>query len=342
MYVATRIGGDSRFVARSAARLFLHSGEPLLGLRALRGAAGAKSDPWLLAAEIAVSSASGFPSLFAKLGRNRLEDSSFSRFESSELASAVGTLELENGKARLARQHFRESLIAPNDNSLAQAEWARRLVGDLDIRSGSFAVPRSFEALAYKHFNNGHWEDAARQGINWLQDQQFSRWPAVFTSYVSSLNDGYDRSVSILEKSLRCNPADAQLLNNLAFALASSGKVLDAQAALQRIQPGTSTGLSAVTLIATEGLVLFRSGFVEAGRQLYVRAAEKAQALGHVKYRAMAALYLAREEILAGTTQWEESLRVGLGEAKKSNEPDVKFLATRVEALSKQLTPKAM
>ena len=337
MVIASQMGPDSRFVVRSAARLFLNQHDPPLALRTIRKASGVKSDPWLLSAEVAVASAGHYPSLFAKIARRRLDDSSLSDFDKTELASAIGTLELENGKQRLARQYFRQSLTRPNDNSLAQAEWANRQVGGIEIAPQALAVPRSFEALAYTHFNSGRWSSAVEEGVNWLKDQQFSRWPAAFTSYVSSLIGDHDHAITLLNLSLRSNPDDPLLLNNLAFSLASQGRVEDAQKALQRVPPQSISGVSAVTLAATQGLVLFRAGFTSEGRELYLKAMEKATSLGFTKYRAMAALYLAREEMLARTNEWQGRLKQALEETQKYNQPDVSYLADRIEGLAGQM-----
>jgi hypothetical protein len=54
-----------------------------------------------------------------------------------------------NEKNRQARQLFRRSLAAPNENSVAQVEWANRQIGGLDIQdSRVFDVPRCFEVNA--------------------------------------------------------------------------------------------------------------------------------------------------------------------------------------------------
>lgn len=155
MGIATELGGDNRFVVRSAARLFLHEHDAGRALRTIRNASGAKTDPWLLAAEIAVASAARSPSLLAKVGRRRNEDSALSEFERTELSSALATLELESGKNRQARQLFRRSLAAPNENSAAQAEWANGQIGGLELRGSLVDVPRSFEVHAQVALRRG-------------------------------------------------------------------------------------------------------------------------------------------------------------------------------------------
>ena len=110
----------------------------------------------------------------------------------------------------------------------------------------------------------------------------------------------YDSSEEILRKALTANPGSPQLVNNLAFTLASSGRIHEAQAELKKVDLGSSSGLQRITLTATHGLVLMRQGEFEPGRVLYRMAIELATKLGQPNYVAMARAYLAREEHLAG------------------------------------------
>ena len=331
------LGPDHRFIVRSAARLFIHEHERSRALRVIRNASGAKRDPWLLAAEIAVASASKSPSLLAREGRTRNDDDGLSLFERNELSSALGTLEMENGRNRRARQLFRQALESPNENSVAQVEWANRQIGGLPIEDPSlFELPRSFEANAQLSLVKGDWRAAINQGANWLRDQQFSKQPAIFTSYVSSLIEEYSRAVDMLRTSLKANPNEPQLVNNLAFALASNNQLHEAISALRGIDYESVTGPPGVTLLATHGLVLFRTGNPDRGRELYRAAIEQASKIGSPKYSLMAALYLAREELLAKTPFAHASAEQALTKALSSEEKDVGVVADQVLRLLKQ------
>jgi tetratricopeptide (TPR) repeat protein len=341
MTTAANLAPDNRFVVRSAARLFLHEHEASTALRVIRKAAGVKRDPWLLAAEIAIASASRSTSLFAKIGTNRNEDDNISPFARTELSSALGTLEMENGKERKARQLFRRSLEKPNENSLAQVEFANHRIGGLEIQEGSFAVPRTFEASANLSLTAGEWHNAIVQGVEWFHDQPFSKHPAVFTSYVSSLIGEYDRSISILTQSLNANHKDLTLINNLAFALASANKWQEAHERLKGIDIETISGVEAITLAATKGLVLFRAGFPDSGRLFYKLAMSRAVTQSDPRYRAMASLYLAREELLAYTEAAEAAVNQALNDASKVDDNQVALIADQVRNLQWSLKSKS-
>jgi Tfp pilus assembly protein PilF len=123
------------------------------------------------------------------------------------------------------------------------------------------------------------------------------------------------------------------LINNLAFALASDNRIEDALQVLRSTDHETVTGVSGITLAATFGLVSFRMGEADRGRQLYQRAMEKATRLGIHKYRLMADLYLAREEMLARTSGCRVAAEQALARASKSSEKDVAIVADQVRRL---------
>jgi tetratricopeptide (TPR) repeat protein len=320
MTTAAKLAPDNRFVVRSAARLFLHEHDAPVALRIVRGASGAKRDPWLLAAEISVASASRAPSLLTKVGLNRNADTNLSPFACTELSGALATAEMENGKTRKARQLFRQSLQRPNENSVAQVEWANRQIGGLEIDKGLLAVPKSFEATANIRLVAGDWDDAIRCGTLWLHDQPFSTGPAAFTSYALSLVDNHDEAISILRQSLITNPKDFVLINNLAFALGSANRLREAFEVLGSIDLTQAANTSAITLAATAGLLSFRAGQSERGREWYQLAISRASAQGIPKYRAMAQLNLAREELLASTAAGFETATRAIDEASKFND----------------------
>jgi tetratricopeptide (TPR) repeat protein len=337
MATAADLAPDSRFVVRSAARLFLHQHDATTALKIVRRAAGAKRDPWLLAAEIATASASQSAALFARLGMNRNEDDGISLFARTELSSALATLEMENGKTRKARQLFRKSLEGPNENSVAQVEWANRQIGGLEIDRRLLSVPKPFEASANLNLVAGEWSFAIANGMEWLRDQPFSKHPALFTSYVASLTEDYEKAIRILKKSLYLNPDEPLLINNLAFALGSTNRIVEAEGllrgVLRNVVMAQSKGLSAITLAATEGLLHFRKGLPERGREFYELAISRALAQGNLKYRAMASLYLAREELIASNPAAETAVNRALVDAAKIEDKEVALIADQVRKL---------
>lgn len=330
MRVACNLSPGNRFVLRSAARFFVHYRDPAFAHRLLRNADSIRVDPWLIAAELGVASAAKTGPRFAVSGRKVLADAKFSPFSTTELASALGTLELENGKVRQAKQLFRSSLNAPTENSLAQAEWASDHVSGLQVDLTNSQVPRRFEAEALQHFNFGNYQAALVPALQWLSDQPFSAHAAVFASYISSsLLENYRLSIDFLTTSLISNPGHPALINNLAFALANVGELAGAEERMRSADVAAQNDLNGIALLATRGLVCFRRGLVEEGRQLYYQAIERATKLAVPNYSQMATIYLAREEIRAKTPFRNLALAAAVNITKTKVDRDVLLLLER-------------
>ena len=334
MAMALALAPENRFVLRCAVRLYQHSGDLERAHDLIARARAAPGDPWLLAAEMAVASAAHRKPRFTKRARQTLAGGSHPPAHLSEMASALATLELAAGKTRAAKRLFGVALRAPNDNTLAQAEWAAS--GELrgwDVDLNRFVVPCNFEALASRDFYAGQWDASLGQALGWLHDQGFSTRPAAHASYLaSSIFEDYPKAQEILECGLRANPTEPTLLNNLAYALAMSGRPLEALDVLRRVDRSAPSGIGAVPLIATWGLIQYKLGNPKEGRALYAQAIEKAK--GNRRYRAAAAINLAREEILLRSPVADQALKEAVQESARVHEPDIAFLLMRVVRLA--------
>jgi tetratricopeptide (TPR) repeat protein len=331
--IALALSPTNRFVLRAAARFFVHQGDLDRARRILVDSEATQYDPWLVAAEISVSAANGTKPRFAKVGRQLLAGRSFRCFDTTELASALATLELEHGNARLAKKLFHQALETPTENSVAQAEWASNLISGINLDVSSYEVPRNFEARAWHGQETGDWPTALRNAQQWQADQEFSSRPAMMGSYIASvIFENYVLARQIANRGRAANPDEPTLLNNLAFASASAGDLSEAQLWLKH---ALSTGQPTVALTATHGLVCFRAGLIEEGRALYLKAIESA---GHgTKQRALAALFLAREEILSSTAFAGQALERAEEECnRRSSDSDIALLLERFTKMLRQ------
>lgn len=299
---ALGLSSHNRHVLRSAARYFVHSGDPGRAQETLTRAQNLLVDPWLLSAELAVSSISGRTSRHIKQARQLVDSGRFSKLDLSELAAAIASEEAASGSVKNAVRRMRSALEEPTDNTLAQGEWFSHHVSHLgDLGQTATKVPRAFEASASISLYRSKWQDALDAARRWGEDEPYSSRPAMLASFVSGmiLEDHY-RSIEALEAALRSNPSDAGLLNNLAFSYASIGRIEDARA---RISTVPTEGLSNSLLIATEatrGLIAFRSGLEDQGLRGYTDAIERARREGIRSSECMARAMLGRELGRAG------------------------------------------
>jgi hypothetical protein len=117
------------------------------------------------------------------------------------------------------------------------------------------------------------------------------------------------------------------------------GRIDEAEEAISDVDESQITDLSAITLTATRGLICFRRGLIEPGRHLYLEAMDRAKRKGLLNYRAMAAAYLAREEIRVGTEESELALRRAVRESRGQKGLDLLEILNRVLKMAAERRP---
>lgn len=307
--VALRLAPSDRFVLRSAARYWIHADEPDRAHALLRRAPGLLNDPWLLAAEMAAADIAEQTQRSIRVARQMVQSGHYAPIHTAELATAIATEEWLSGRMPRARRWFRRALVAPTENALAQAVWmARRdqgLQGDIAAADASGA----WEAGAIHAFSVGRWRDAVDYSREWQRDEPFSSRPAVLGGFAAAvaLND-YGAAHGLLRGALRANPRDFTLLNNQAFALASENRVAEAVRSLGRIRSDVLNSEERAVLTATQGLVRFRLGSSREGAALYREAIAEAERLDKPHLKALATVFLAREQRRIGLPDAEETI----------------------------------
>jgi hypothetical protein len=296
MTAALGLAPDSRFVLRSATRLFVHVKEHDRALRALHKSQRLAHDPWLLAAEMSTSQAAGKKIQTIRVAREMLTSQDFSPHALSELGSELATQEIYSGRDKVARRLFEAAMREPNENAVAQAQWAAKK-GRLDFDTSVLEVERAFEARSRVSASQGEWDDAVQNGLDWLRDQPFARDAALFTSYWAGTGlADYRITAEVSEQGLRVHPNDAMLNNNAAFAYANLDELAAARRAFGKL-PKASSSEYTPTFRATEGLILYREGALDLAREAYAGAIRKFRSSRESDSEAVATLQRAIEEI---------------------------------------------
>lgn len=176
---AVAMAPHSRFVLRSAARYYLHIGELEIAHDILRRSPILGSDPWIQASEIAVATVRGKTSHLVAKTSNWLVDSKKITAAVTELASAAGTVELLAGANKKAKILFKHALSHPNDNSLAQAEWAAARL-KLVVDNQALKTPMSYEANSHNAYRHQEIASAIDHATRWATDEPFSRGRRIF------------------------------------------------------------------------------------------------------------------------------------------------------------------
>ncbi len=339
MRIALFLDPSNRFIVRSAARLFLHLRDKEQAHYILRKSSSLMKDPWLLASEISIALLQNKSSRHIKKGLEFINSKNFHSASISELASSIATLEFINGSNKKSKKLFQTSLIDPNDNSLAQAEWAmsNSLNIDADINDlrgrfdNNFYESRALACFIEKDFNN-----SIIYASEWIEEMQFAKRPILFASTISTtfLKD-YTLSQKILKIGLQANPSDSQLINNIAYNFALGNDVINADKYLSQIKSSMSIDpVTEMCLLATKGLVLFRKGQPKEGRELYINAIEKSSKFKESPWlNWIAVLNYAREELLINSEYCDDVIN-SISKIKESdNDFNVKELKKDVYEL---------
>lgn len=332
---ALMLAPENRLLLRSAARLYVHIDDPQRANDLLRRSDLVKSDPWIIAAEIATASVADRRSLQIGKAKRLLAADSLHPFHLAELASALGTEELEAGSGRAAKRFFRQSLRKPTDNSVAQAEWAREQGAQIP-ENVPFDVPFSFEARAARDVELGDWISALQQSRLWLTDQPFASEPAAYGSWVASTIQDYEAAEELSAFGMIANPDDIILSNNHIFALANLGRLDEAIREYEQLDKGGASDEERIVLLATGGFLNYRRGDIEGGRALYRAAIAEAKGPRAARLRAMASILMTREEARAKTDEVSRFLTMARDLAQLVNTPDVRLWSEFLDSLRKE------
>lgn len=288
------------FVLRAASRFYIQQRNPERAQWILTKAPRTLGNPWLLASEIAAASVVGRESHLLKVAR-RMEQADFPNEDLTELRAALATTELDAGSQTKGKKLLRRSLNGANENSLAQIQWMdhTRLGNVIDISTTK--PPNRHEAGAWRAYFDGKWDASAAKSILWFEDQPFSANAGIFCSFIfADILGQPEQALSVLKISLRANAENLTLLNNLAFTYIQMDKLDKAGEVLGGIQR-VPDNLDHATLEATSGLLAFRQGLPDQGRDYYENAIKTFQRSGGAEFAGRAAVYLALEEVKART-----------------------------------------
>lgn len=272
MACAVQLAGSSAYVRRSAARMFLHlyPKDPTHALRVVREHPNFCGDPRMLSAEIAIASRSNLPLRFAKLGLQMLNDANYRPAHLSELAAALGTVEMESGKHKHSRALFASSLREHSENTLAQIQWAAERDSHIVVPSEAWLVARPYEARALAARVAGDWDEVLTATELWQQEEPFAKRSAEIGSFAVFSHEQVVRAERLATRAMLVNPNSVGLHNNRAVARAYLGNLEGALADVKACD-GCSADIRPY-LVATVGLIGYRRRDHELGALGYSAA----------------------------------------------------------------------
>lgn len=324
---------NHRAVLRVASRMFVHIGEIDRAHALLRTNEQTIYDPWLIAAEISTAQLAGRNSKLITKAQQMIKSERYALRHLSELAGALATQNLFSGNLKYARQLFRTSLVDPTDSAIAQVGWAARRDSAIRIPKDTLATRNAAEGKTWHAMLEGKWREAVSHSLDWALSEPFSARPVIHASFVLvTLLSDFKTGEDILRFGLQANSGDQTLLNNLVVALAYQGELAKAQVVFGKIKAPFQNDYPAAVWEATHGMLLYRGGKIDEGRQLYEKAISEAKR----DVKIMALLHMAREEIHARTDRAAQALERAKRAAEESQEKLHAALQSKIEQEAKQ------
>lgn len=299
---AVAMAPNSRFVLRAAARYYLHIGEHETAHDLLRRSPLLGSDPWVQASEIAVATVRGKTSTLAKQTIRTLSEAKQVGAEVTELASAVGTVELLSGSDKKAKILFKHALSHPNDNSLAQAEWAATKL-KLVVDHHALLTPMSYEANSHNAYRHQEIAAAIDHAVLWAKDEPFASRPMDAQCYLMSLAGRYAEALAAAKVAHDLDGDDIGPALNLLFAQIQAGDLDEAMEGFLRIGRHPDIKRHATHYLANGGALAYAMGHFDQARHLYQRAIKSARTRGEPHSEGLARAFFARISTHAGDPQ---------------------------------------
>lgn len=309
--IALRLSDNSnRVITRSVSRFYVHKKDFEQAQHIIRKSPFFKKDPWLVAADISYSQLLERNPTSLTIGKQLVENKSFSNYDITELAGVLGTQEFLNRSTKEGRKLFLKSLIAPNDNSFAQAESFLEEIENRELLLNQ--IPNNFEAQSIQLEKEKKFDEVFPKSFQWLIDQPFSRRAANFNSYLlCGILEHFEKAIEVGKFSLRSNPDSFLLNNNIAFSYAQLNDVKNAKLFLKRMRKlSFHHPNEKIVLLATEGMIKYREKKTEEGRILYRAAIQEADKQKDKITKALALLNFAREEYLSNSINKEEVFKI--------------------------------
>lgn len=300
LFTALNLAPNGRIVLRTAARFFVHQGEPDRAHSLIARHPATREDPWLMASEIALAQVAERNSALLNPARRLLRTSKRPWRQLAELAGAVANREILDGSFKEARSLLRLALEQPTDNVVAQAMIDGRLIGlKMDEPAILLAVAQSSEAQLLQSWMTGDEAASESHALRWHQEEPFSSRPLQFLTTLYSLQGDYTRALEWVERGLIADPLDPGLVSNLSFTQAAVGKELAAEATMKRARSLGNLELEPF-FKATEGLIALRRGQFDVARTLYREAEDIFTKTGRESIAALCVAHYAKFASISG------------------------------------------
>jgi len=268
--VARNLDPNNAFIARSYSRFLVHIGDPERAVWYLSNRPNLNSNPLILSASTAISSAFDIKTPNIKKAVSLLKNWSGDPTKVSELAACVGTIELKNGAIKQAKKHIQVALKGPSENVIAHIQWIHSKHNFYFENMPDIAG--SIEGCANALYKSKKFQDCRDKLVEMHNFQPYSIGPIVDAGYLSvAALDDPEFVIRLSDERIPHSHMQFGELNNLIVAKLLLNKTNDIDVDLDLLARRVSkeNPHAIATFKATAGMALLVSGMIEEGIRLY-------------------------------------------------------------------------
>ena len=267
---AKNLDPHNTFIARAYSRFLVHIGDPEQAIWYLKNLQNLKTNPMILSAYTAISTAFDIGKPNIKKAMSLVESWDGDRSKISELSACLGTIEIQNGSIQKGKKHIQLALNSPSENVIAHVKWLHHK-HHLNFKN----MPdfhSSIEGGVNDLYSKKMFSECRDKLVEMHQFQPYSSGPIVDAGYLSivALKDAQfviDASNNRISKS----HMGFGELNNLIVAKVMQNQIVDIDVDLRLLARKVNTDdlHSVATFKATAGMLLIEGGMIEEGEKLY-------------------------------------------------------------------------
>lgn len=272
--IAWGICNGNPYITRSYARFLLHTEQPDQAMWVLRKTGGIGKDPLITSASIAIGNAFNIRGADLTKANKLLSSYNGIRAFSSELAAALGTIEVLNGRTKKARELFTHAMQEPSENSLSQYKWLRHKY-DFDMNGQLVDDAVTVEGNVNELYVKGQFSECRDKLLELFSFQPISDAPISDAGYMSlvGLNDP-DFVIKLSEGRVPYTHMSFGELNNLVVAKLLKENLTDIDMYLHLLSKKVISKQheSFGVYQATAGMALFKLNNYEKAKEQYQAA----------------------------------------------------------------------
>jgi tetratricopeptide (TPR) repeat protein len=297
MTISGAISPNSSLIARAYSRYLVHQGDYDGAFGVLKRTGKIKNNPFIASAAVSIFDAFEVGRVDLRAANNLIARYEQKPYLISELAAALGTIELKNGASKKGKRLLDLSLVAPSENVISQCNWLQHKFG-IKLPTMNASLIRSIESEVANSYLSRRYVECRERLLQLHAFQPFSDTVVSDIGYISivALKD-YNFVIDYSDNRIPKSHMSFGEINNLVVAKILNGDCLSVEPDLAiLIQKAKSSSDAQKGIFAgTLGLYCMRMGRYEDGCGLYERAISYFEKIKQPKAVALAQYFYSQE-----------------------------------------------